>query len=137
MDGFFAFFGLVLWAINFLFVIDISKKKGHDQTGWGALAFFFGPLATIYLAIYPINEREVEKRKLREGSLKYCERCWEVIRAEAVRCHYCGFFIPQKDEKKETDSWQPPPPLTRKQKIIRLSLAATIAIAYILYLIFK
>lgn len=53
-------------------------------------------IAGAIVAITPKNHEKLEKRKMASGKMVKCPSCAELIRADAMKCRYCGTPISQK-----------------------------------------
>lgn len=92
---------LVLGAIIGLIPAAIASSKGYSFVLW----WFFG--AALFIVALPVallmspNAAAMEQSKLREGIMKKCPFCAELIRLEAIVCKHCGRDLMPS----ETVSW--------------------------------
>jgi hypothetical protein len=85
---------LLLWLLCPFLTLAIANNKGRNGCGWAVIGTIFGPIGVILALLNPKNPEELERRAVKGGEMKKCSSCAELIRAEAVKCRYCGAEMP-------------------------------------------
>jgi hypothetical protein len=67
-----------------------ATARGRSGTGWFWLSFLLlGQFALLFVLVMHPLERGIEERRLKDGELKRCPTCAELVRPEALKCRYC------------------------------------------------
>lgn len=87
----FAFF---IWAMCGILGGVIASQKGRSVGGWVVLCLLLGPLGVILALVVSPQGAVQEQQALASGASKKCPQCAEIVKADAVKCRYCGSEIP-------------------------------------------
>jgi hypothetical protein len=80
---------LIFWWVFLSAIVGyLASKKGRDVGRWFVIALITSPLiAGICLLI---SNDITEQEALKDGELKKCGMCAELIKKDAQKCKFCG-----------------------------------------------
>ncbi|MCU7877145.1 MAG: zinc ribbon domain-containing protein [Candidatus Thiodiazotropha sp. (ex Lucinoma borealis)] len=82
---------VVLWLLLLPLAASIADSKGFSAWGYFIFALIFSPFIAILVALVtPANKEKQEERQLKEGKVKKCPYCAELVKNEASICKHCG-----------------------------------------------
>ena len=80
---------LCLWTICGIIAAYIYQNKGRPVLYGCLVGFGLGPLGIVYAAVRSTRQDKIEKNLLKQGKMKKCPYCGELVRPEALVCPHC------------------------------------------------
>jgi len=82
---------LIIWLFFGIISAVVASTKGRSAFGWFVIGILFGPLGFILALVIQ------EKKVVQSEPMRKCPYCAELIKLEALKCHYCGTELSEED----------------------------------------
>lgn len=82
---------IILWLLLTPVAAIIAEKKGLSGWGFYFFSLLLSPIVGIVVALLATpNPEKIEARLLKNGKLKRCPYCAELVKTEAAVCKHCS-----------------------------------------------
>ena len=90
---------LLIWLACVFICARIADATHRNSGPWSLVGFFLGPLGVLITLIVcnstpiPVDQKTLEAKGLKDGTLRVCPDCAETIKAAAQKCRFCGSSV--------------------------------------------
>lgn len=83
-------YGSLFWVLCGVASYAVASNKGNSGCAWFFIGLLLGPFGLLFAFLNPKNEKNIEKKLIKKGDMQRCPFCAELIKAEAILCHFCN-----------------------------------------------
>jgi hypothetical protein len=81
----------ILWVVLSAVVATTADNRGGFGWAWFIGSLLFSPLLCFLLLMAsPKNQDKIDALAIKNGVMKKCPRCAEIIKRDALVCKHCG-----------------------------------------------
>lgn len=79
-------YAVALWVLCGIATGIIAQSRGRDAWNWLLMGLLLGPLGIASALVTPHDKTALEEGAPRDGRLRRCPYCAELIRQEGINC---------------------------------------------------
>jgi hypothetical protein len=107
----------ILLLILGLIPAMIAHKKGRSFLGWYIYGILFFIIALVHSLLVSEDTEKFENKQLKEGTMKKCPNCAELVKQEASVCRHCGKSLLPKTAEKQNLEREMKPEVKMESKV--------------------